>query len=166
MWIERTRTGEGWPERFAWASFSGGLLGLLLLCLLVWVEQLDGGPPDVATRPAPGAVLVAVEAARAELRVPERDFAVTVPLSAVLRTAGRLEPYCYVAGPGPGNGIARERRLVLGAVLGDRVVVRVGLAPGEPVVIRGQDGVIDGSALLIEASQLDALPIAIRSALR
>lgn len=164
MWIEGTGHREGWPERFAWASFTGGLLGLLLLCLLVWVEGLETAPADVSTAPPPGAVVVSVEPARAELRGPRREAAVSVPLSAVLRTADGLEPYCFVAEPGAADGIARARRLVLGSVVGDRVIVRLGLAPGEPVLVRGQYSVIDGTALVVEAAQIGSLPISGRAA--
>jgi hypothetical protein len=159
MWIEGAHR-EGWPERVAWASFSGGMLGVLLVCLLVWVERLDSDRPDVAAPPPAGLVVVEVEPARAEPRIPRREPSVSVPLSAVLRTAEGREPYCYVVEAGPRAGVARARRLVLGEVAGSRVEVRGGLAPGEAVLVRGQHEVVDGTALVVESAALDAWPVA------
>ncbi|MGH0036772.1 MAG: hypothetical protein ACQGVK_17240 [Myxococcota bacterium] len=162
MWIEGTGHREGWPERVAWASFSSGLLGLLLVCLLVWVETLDPHPSQVEPA-ARGAVAVSVERARAEGAVPRREPAVTVPLAAILRTREGLAPYCFVLEAGPRGGVARARRLELGAVAGRRVVVRSGLEPGEPVLVRGQHEVVDGSTLWVQDARLDPWPVAARA---
>jgi len=159
MWTEGPIVRAGWPERFAWASFSGGLVGLLLVGLIVWVERLDLDGPVVPTATSPGPVAVRVERARSELRIPERAVPVSVPLEAVLRSSS-LDPYCFVAEPGRGRSIVRVRSLVLGPVVGRRVIVRGGLEAGEPVVVRGQERVVEGTSVLVESAELDGAIVA------
>lgn len=45
------RWSQGLPGRFAWATASIGIIGLLLLSLIVWVEHFDAGAPEVETAP-------------------------------------------------------------------------------------------------------------------
>ncbi len=148
MWIEGPGIRTGWPERIAWASVSGGMLGLLLIGLLVWVERLEPVALAVASGPPAGPMVVRVEPVRGELRAPELQGPVSVPLSAVLRGED-LTPYCFVADIGGPHPVARIRALSLGEVVGRRVIVHRGLQPGEAVVVSGQHGVVDGDAVLV-----------------
>jgi multidrug efflux system membrane fusion protein len=45
------------------------------------------------------------------------------------------------------GGVARVRKLVLGASEGNRVVVEKGLEPGERLIVTGQRGLISGQAI-------------------
>jgi len=69
-----------------------------------------------------------------------------VPLSAVVRPPGVDTGYALfvVEDQGGGRTVARLRRVSLGEVVGNRVVVRDGLQRGEPVVVSGATIVQDG----------------------
>lgn len=51
------------------------------------------------------------------------------------------------------DGLARRRPVVLGAIEGDRVVIREGLAPGESLVVEGQRALHDGQKVRIITGQ-------------
>jgi multidrug efflux system membrane fusion protein len=68
-----------------------------------------------------------------------------VPLSAVVRPPGVDAGYAlFVVEDGGGRPVARLRRVDLGEVIGNRVVVRDGLRRGEAVVVSGATIVQDG----------------------
>lgn len=58
------------------------------------------------------------------------------------------EPAVFVAS----DSLALMRKVSLGRVIGDRVVVRGGLAPGEQIVTLGHDQITDGSRIDIKSS--------------
>lgn len=68
-----------------------------------------------------------------------------VPLSAVVRPPALGTGYAlFVVENRDGRSVARLRRVTLGEVVGNRVVVRDGLSRGEPVVVSGATIVQDG----------------------
>ena len=68
-----------------------------------------------------------------------------VPLSAVVRPSDMGTGYAlFVVEDLGGRSVARLRRITLGEVIGNRVVVRDGLSPGERVVVSGATIVHDG----------------------
>jgi hypothetical protein len=42
----RERENRGFPGRFAWGAAAIGIIGLLLVSLIVWVERLEATAPD------------------------------------------------------------------------------------------------------------------------
>ncbi len=42
---------QGLPGRFAWGAAAIGIIGLLLVSLIIWVERLEATAPDVETGP-------------------------------------------------------------------------------------------------------------------
>ncbi len=76
----------------------------------------------------------------ATMEVPRRTLegALLVPLEAVVDLGE--ERALFVAD----GGVARRRVVELGPVLGERVVVAAGLAPGERVIVEGEERVAEG----------------------
>jgi len=71
-----------------------------------------------------------------------------VPLPAVVRPGPGAPGYAvYVADQKDGTLIARRRDIVLGDVLGNRIVVRDGLRIGEMVIVSGATIVADGQVV-------------------
>jgi multidrug efflux pump subunit AcrA (membrane-fusion protein) len=96
-----------------------------------------GSTADGSTAPTPRPGMSAV----VDLQVrPARD-AVAVPAAAVFRDGRRDAVWVVV------HGLARERRVRLGAQGTAQVQVLEGLKAGEPVVVRGADQVHDGQHL-------------------
>jgi len=61
---------EGWPERIAWTSAAIGIVGLLLLTLVIWVDTLEQGRAGTGmdhTTPRPRAVPVYIQPVGAEV---------------------------------------------------------------------------------------------------
>jgi len=105
--------------------------------------------------------------AMAELHVPNRDLTlrsgmfahVTIPLrtrdvvvvdrDAVVRLPGTGQPYVFVVE----GGVARMRNVRLGMEQQTVVEVTEGVQPGEPVLVRGQNRVVDGSPVEITAAE-------------
>jgi len=75
--------------------------------------------------------------ALADIHVMDEEEAVVVPLEAVL-----LEPHPHVFVVQ--DGVARERRVVLGMEMEDRVEILGGLEEGENIVVKGARKVTDG----------------------
>ncbi len=96
------------------------------------VEVDNGGG-----RLRPG-MIVRVSALRREL-----PGAIAIPLHAVVDQEGRK--LVYVAE----DGTARQRDVRLGPVIDGRVVVEVGLSPGEALLVKGQHLVNDGSPIVV-----------------
>lgn len=69
---------------------------------------------------------------------------VAVNKDAVIRDQDRAYVYVVV------NGVARPRDVVLGEAIGSRFEVRSGLAPGERVVVRGNERLTPGQAVRFE----------------
>lgn len=68
-----------------------------------------------------------------------------VPLSSIVRPAGDPAGYgVFVIEPRQEGSFARARTVKLGDVLGNRVVVEAGLAPGEQIIVTGATLVRDG----------------------
>lgn len=68
---------------------------------------------------------------------------VAVPLYAVMERAGGTLAFVEE------NGVARERRVVTGSIIGDRVVILQGLEVGERLIVRGQQLLEDGTAVTV-----------------
>jgi membrane fusion protein (multidrug efflux system) len=69
---------------------------------------------------------------------------VTVPLSAVMEREGGKVVLVE------DDGLAHLRPVVPGAVVGDRLVIRSGLEPGERLIVRGQQLVADGARVRVD----------------
>jgi multidrug efflux system membrane fusion protein len=73
-----------------------------------------------------------------------------VPISTIVRPRGASDGYAvFVVDEAGAAAVARERRVTLGDVVGNSVVVLDGLQGGETVIVRGSTLVIDGSAVRI-----------------
>jgi RND family efflux transporter MFP subunit len=70
---------------------------------------------------------------------------VVIPAVAVLRDGGEV----FVMVAGQDDDKAHKTPVVLGAVSGDRVVVKSGLKAGELVIVRGQDGLPDEAGIAV-----------------
>ncbi len=125
-----------------------GRTWILVLRTVIPVED-----PSTATRPArfrfrssPPALLAAGQAVELALRISDGERALTVPKDALLPHdhGDRL----FVVR----DQRAEERRVVLGPFLDGRVVVREGLAPGELVVVRGNERLRDGMPVRIASA--------------
>lgn len=76
----------------------------------------------------------------ARMEVPRRTLedALLVPLEAVVDLGEQRALFVAL------DGVARRRVVELGPVLGERVVVLSGIAPGEPVIVEGEERVAEG----------------------
>jgi RND family efflux transporter MFP subunit len=73
-----------------------------------------------------------------------------VPLTAVLRSPSEPDGYAVFVLAGDGeNAVAKVRPVKLGEVVGNRIVVTAGLAPGERVVVTGATIVADGDRVRV-----------------
>jgi len=86
--------------------------------------------------------------ARADLGVAVRENVVMIPEEAVLQRADGS--VAYRIGPG---GRAERRVIKTGVMRDGRVEVSEGLAPGDRVVVRGQDQLVDGSPVSLRDAQ-------------
>jgi membrane fusion protein (multidrug efflux system) len=83
-------------------------------------------------------MIVRVEAVRRNL-----PGSIAVPLYALVEQGGRK--VAFVAE----NGVARQREVTLGPILGDQVVIEAGLAAGERLLVKGQHLVADGAVIAV-----------------
>lgn len=67
----------------------------------------------------------------------------TIPLTAVSRISGRY--FCFVAEPGGGGLVARQKPIQVGELLGNEYVVAGGLKPGDRVITTGIQKLADGA---------------------
>jgi multidrug efflux system membrane fusion protein len=73
-----------------------------------------------------------------------------VPLTAVLRSPAEPDGYAVFVLAGDGeNAVAKVRPVKLGEVVGNRILVTSGLAPGERVVVTGATIVSDGDRVRV-----------------
>ncbi len=78
------------------------------------------------------------------------ETAAAVPLSAIVRSPDPPDSYAvYAIDFDGGRAIARRRNVLLGEPLGNRIVVKSGLAVGETVISSGSTLVRDGAAVQI-----------------
>jgi RND family efflux transporter MFP subunit len=77
--------------------------------------------------------------ARVSLTLPGREY-ILAPISSVLRLAAGEAVFVYDAA----TGTARRCPVETGEILGDRVEVRSGLAPGDSLIVEGQFKLRDG----------------------
>lgn len=107
---------------------------------------LEAELPNAGGRLKPGML--------ARLRIPRRQIpdALVVPLDAVVDLEDRRVVY-VVAG-----GEAERREVTPGPVLGERVVIERGLAPGDRVVIDGQSRVAPGQPVEVVTDEPGAAP--------
>ena len=116
------------------ASTTSGRGGVsYLVRLALGGGTAEGGQP--APRPRPGMSAVA------DLRVREARDAVSVPASAVFRDERRDAVWVVT------DGVPRKRQVRVGAQGEESVEVAEGLQPGESVVVRGADRVVEGQPL-------------------
>jgi RND family efflux transporter MFP subunit len=74
----------------------------------------------------------------------------TVPLTAVVRTGeGEGSFGVLIVEQQNGNDVVRRRRVALGEVVGNAIVVRDGLAAGEHVVVSGASLLVDGDPVRV-----------------
>jgi RND family efflux transporter MFP subunit len=66
-----------------------------------------------------------------------------VPLTAVVRISGQY--FCFVAEPGQGGLVARQKPIEVGEVVGNDYVVRNGLKEGEQLIVSGIQKIGDGA---------------------
>ncbi len=71
-----------------------------------------------------------------------------VPVTAIVQASG---PLAVIYVHDPEEGVARRREITVGRIVGERVVVLEGLAPGEQVVTDGAAWLTDGHAVRIVA---------------
>lgn len=94
----------------------------------------------------------------ARVEIPRRTIpdALLVPLGAIVDLEDRKVVYVAVGGTGAGAGSdtaeIERREVALGPVLGERVVVERGLAPGDRVVVEGQGRVAPGQTVEVAES--------------
>lgn len=81
--------------------------------------------------------------ARGEITVGRTEGAMVIPRDAVITDSGQAA--VFVAE----DGAARQRAIRLGAMYGPVVRVLSGLRPGDSVIVSGQSGLSDGSAVTI-----------------
>jgi RND family efflux transporter MFP subunit len=73
-----------------------------------------------------------------------------VPLSAVVRVAPGSQDYAVFVVEGiDGKATARRRAVALGGVVGNRILVKRGLAAGERVIVSGAQFVVDGKPVRV-----------------
>jgi RND family efflux transporter MFP subunit len=74
----------------------------------------------------------------------------TVPLTAVVRTGeGEGSFGVLIVEQQNGHDVVRRRRVALGEVVGNAIVVRDGLAAGEHVVVSGASLLVDGDPVRV-----------------
>ena len=73
---------------------------------------------------------------------------VTLPVTAVSRVSGQY--FCFVAEPGPGGMVARQRPVQVGEVVGNDYVITGGVKPGDKVVVSGIQKIGDGAPIKAE----------------
>jgi RND family efflux transporter MFP subunit len=88
--------------------------------------------------------------ARVRLSRGEQQEAILVPREAVLRAESGY--IVFVVASSDGQTRARARPVVLGPGDGSRVVIKEGLAPGERVIVVGQQQVTAGDRIEVEAT--------------
>jgi multidrug efflux pump subunit AcrA (membrane-fusion protein) len=97
-----------------------------------------------------GARFVRGLVAKVELAIRSEDQSLqtVVPVTAIVEANGPLA-LIYVLDPD--EGVARRREVTIGPIVGERVVVITGLAPGEQVVTDGAAWLSDGHAVRVVA---------------
>jgi RND family efflux transporter MFP subunit len=107
---------------------------------------VDAGSVTAAVRlrPASTAGLTAGMAVQVEILGPEHAGAVLVPPAAVVRDGDAT--FVMVVGP---DSKAKRREVDVGVTSPDAVEIRKGVAAGDKVIARGQNGLPDGAAVTI-----------------
>jgi hypothetical protein len=95
--------------------------------------------------------MIGTVALSASLRPAEAGhYALTVPLSAVVRSAENADKYALMVVARQGDvEVARLRPVELGEVVGNGVAVKSGVASGDRVVITGATLLVDGDPVRI-----------------
>lgn len=99
-----------------------------------------------ATLPNPGRLFWPGQFVDVQMVVGSADNAILVPYRAV--NTGPNGPYLYVVD----GGKAALKPVTLGATVGDLVVVQSGVASGQKVIVSGQLGLQDGSAVQVSTA--------------
>ncbi len=107
---------------------------------------VDAGSATATVRLRPGspARLTAGMAVPVEILGPEQTGAILVPPAAIVRDGGATVVMTVDA-----EGKARRREVEVGIVTPDAAEIRKGIAAGERVIVRGQNGLPDGAAVTI-----------------
>jgi len=107
---------------------------------------VDAGRATATVRLRPGspAGLTAGLAVPVEILGPERSGAILVPPAAIVRDGGATVVMTVDA-----EGNAHRRDVEVGIVTPDAAEIRKGVAAGERVIVRGQNGLPDGAAVTI-----------------
>jgi len=89
--------------------------------------------------------------ARATLRLASAGDALLVPRDALIRYPDGTTTL-FIVDRNSSPPVARQREVTLGRVDGDRAVILSGLEPGAPVVVRGNETLVDGQPVRIVES--------------
>jgi RND family efflux transporter MFP subunit len=92
------------------------------------------------------AILPAGTPVQVDIDGPLHENVVVVPASAIVREGDEAAVFLVK------DGKAQRRAVTLGVSGGDRVEVRSGLRAGEPVIVSGQNGLPDGTAVTTASS--------------
>lgn len=138
------RIAVGAPANIA-SPGGGEPLGATVIARPAAVEAGSVTAP-VRLRPASSQNLTTGMAVQVEILGPERDGVVLVPAAAVVREG----PTSIVVTVGP-DAKAHRHEVELGIVTADAVEIRKGIAAGDKVIVRGQNGLPDGAAVTVES---------------
>ncbi|MCB1889515.1 MAG: efflux RND transporter periplasmic adaptor subunit [Rhodocyclaceae bacterium] len=78
---------------------------------------------------------------------------VSVPRDALVRSVDGQAEVWLAAASDDGKAVARKRSVVAGRSLGDRVAIESGLAPGDRIIVRGNERLRDGQPLRVVAER-------------
>jgi RND family efflux transporter MFP subunit len=90
-----------------------------------------------------------IEAATVDAPAAARPAVALLPLSAVVRPAGREGFAVFVANAEGEGSVTRLRSVQLGDLVASRVAITAGVAPGDRVVIQGASLVADGQHVVV-----------------
>jgi hypothetical protein len=90
-----------------------------------------------------------IAAATVDAPAAARPAVALLPLSAVVRPAGREGFAVFVANAEGEGSVTRLRSVQLGDLVASRVAITAGVAPGDRVVIQGASLVADGQHVVV-----------------
>jgi RND family efflux transporter MFP subunit len=138
------RIAVGAPARISNPA-GGEPLGATVIARPAAVESGSVTGP-VRLRPASSKSLTVGMAVQVEILGPEHGGVVLVPPSAVVREG--TASIVVTVGP---DAKAHRREVEIGVVTAEAVEIRKGIAAGDKVIVRGQNGLPDGAAVTVES---------------
>ncbi len=97
----------------------------------------------------PGERIVPGMSAHVRFDLTDDTRGVSVPRDALVRSADGTTEVWLAVSADDGKVVARKRSVVAGRSLGDRIAIERGLAPGDRIIVRGNERLRDGQALRI-----------------